>query len=96
MSASRSITKIGDYPLAGMLPEGAAFDPSGRWFLATAEVVDGSALIKATRPPRLTSATARTWVRSRRSRRSPHGNAGSAAAGDAHLGRGSKTFASST
>lgn len=30
-----SLTKIGDYPLDGVLPEGGAFDPSGQYFLAT-------------------------------------------------------------
>jgi hypothetical protein len=33
--ATSGLTKIGDYPLAGVLPEGGAFDPSGRYFLAT-------------------------------------------------------------
>jgi hypothetical protein len=30
-----ALTKIGDYPLAGVLPEGGTFDPSGRYFIAT-------------------------------------------------------------
>lgn len=30
-----SLTKIGDYPLDGVLPEGGTFDPSGEYFLAT-------------------------------------------------------------
>ncbi|MET0900422.1 MAG: hypothetical protein ABWY45_21120 [Mycobacterium sp.] len=29
------LEKVGDYPLAGVLPEGGAFDPSGRYFVAT-------------------------------------------------------------
>jgi hypothetical protein len=33
------LQKVGDYPLAGVLPEGGAFDPSGRYFVAT--VFDG-------------------------------------------------------
>jgi hypothetical protein len=33
--ATGDLTKIGDYPLAGVLPEGGAFDPSGRYFIAT-------------------------------------------------------------
>jgi hypothetical protein len=31
-----ALTKIGDYRLDGMLPEGGTFDPSGRFFIATA------------------------------------------------------------
>ncbi|MFC4126266.1 lactonase family protein [Nocardia rhizosphaerae] len=30
-----TLTKIGDYPLDGILPEGGSFDPSGTYFLAT-------------------------------------------------------------
>ncbi len=30
-----SLTKIGDYPLDGVLPEGGTFDPTGAYFLAT-------------------------------------------------------------
>jgi hypothetical protein len=33
--AAGNLTKVGDYPLTGVLPEGGTFDPSGRWFLAT-------------------------------------------------------------
>lgn len=29
------LTKVGDYPLSGVLPEGGAFDSSGEYFLAT-------------------------------------------------------------
>ncbi|MFC8526085.1 lactonase family protein [Nocardia sp. NPDC057227] len=30
-----TLTPVGEYPLDGVLPEGGAFDPSGRYFLAT-------------------------------------------------------------
>ncbi|MEV6276345.1 beta-propeller fold lactonase family protein [Nocardia sp. NPDC051832] len=30
-----ALTKLGDYPLDGILPEGGAFDPTGNYFLAT-------------------------------------------------------------
>ena len=30
-----ALTKIGDYPLAGVLPEGGTFDKSGQYFIAT-------------------------------------------------------------
>jgi hypothetical protein len=33
--ATGELTKIGDYPLAGVLPEGGTFDASGRYFIAT-------------------------------------------------------------
>ncbi|WP_405181995.1 hypothetical protein OG225_13455 [Nocardia sp. NBC_01377] len=33
--ATGAVTKIGDYPLRGVLPEGGAFDPTGEYFLAT-------------------------------------------------------------
>lgn len=32
---SGALTKIGDYPLAGVLPEGGSFDATGRYFIAT-------------------------------------------------------------
>lgn len=32
---SGALTKVGDYPLDGVLPEGGAFDPTGQYFLAT-------------------------------------------------------------
>lgn len=32
---SGALTKIGDYPLDGVLPEGGTFDPTGKYFLAT-------------------------------------------------------------
>ncbi|NDZ13493.1 hypothetical protein C7T35_11630 [Variovorax sp. WS11] len=43
--AGRSaLTKIGDYPFEGMLPEGGSFDATGRHFLATVfEYPDGTA-----------------------------------------------------
>lgn len=34
-AATGSLTKIGDYPLDGVLPEGGTFDPTGEYFLAT-------------------------------------------------------------
>ncbi|MGY2093283.1 lactonase family protein [Nocardia gipuzkoensis] len=34
-ATSGTLTKIGDYPLDGVLPEGGAFDRTGRYFLAT-------------------------------------------------------------
>lgn len=34
-STGGTLTKIGDYPLDGVLPEGGAFDPTGQYFLAT-------------------------------------------------------------
>lgn len=33
--ATGGLAKVGDYPLAGVLPEGGTFDPSGRYFVAT-------------------------------------------------------------
>ncbi|WP_067652406.1 lactonase family protein [Nocardia harenae] len=30
-----TLTRVGEYPLDGVLPEGGAFDPDGRYFLAT-------------------------------------------------------------
>jgi hypothetical protein len=33
--ATGELTKIGDYPLAGVLPEGGTFDAGGRYFIAT-------------------------------------------------------------
>lgn len=33
--ASGALTKIGDYPLTGVLPEGGTFDASGEYFVAT-------------------------------------------------------------
>ncbi|MEV0298716.1 hypothetical protein [Nocardia sp. NPDC050710] len=34
-AATGALTKIGDYPLDGVLPEGGAFDATGKYFLAT-------------------------------------------------------------
>jgi DNA-binding beta-propeller fold protein YncE len=34
-SETGQLDKVGDYPLTGVLPEGGAFDPSGRYFVAT-------------------------------------------------------------
>ncbi|CAN5830931.1 lactonase family protein [soil metagenome] len=34
-AATGALEKVGDYPLTGILPEGGAFDPSGRYFVAT-------------------------------------------------------------
>jgi hypothetical protein len=37
------LTKVADYPFEGVLPEGGAFDASGRHFLATVYEYDGAA-----------------------------------------------------
>ena len=41
-AARSSLTKIGDYPFEGVLPEGGTFDASGRHFLATVFEYAGS------------------------------------------------------